>query len=51
MRDPFEDKPLRTAALSGAAADEARRLQAVLDRYAKARPEHLANHKAAPVKD
>ena len=30
---------------------EARRLQAVLDQYAKARPEHLANHKAVPVKD
>jgi arylsulfatase A len=51
VKDPFEDKPLRTAALSGAAADEGRRLQAVLDRYAKARPEHLAKHKAAPVKD
>ena len=51
VRDPFEETPLRTATLTGAAADEARRLQAVLDRYAKARPEHLANHKGAPVKD
>ena len=51
VKDPFEETPLRTATLTGAAADEARRLQAVLDRYAKARPEHLANHKGAPVKD
>ena len=51
VKDPFEERPLRTAALNGAAAGEARRLQTVLDRYAKARPEHLANHKAAPVKD
>jgi arylsulfatase A len=49
--DPFEEKPLRTANLPAERSAEARRLQAVLDQYAKARPEHLANHKAVPVKD
>ena len=51
VADPFEEKPLRVAALPAERTAEARRLQAVLDQYAKARPEHLANHKAAPVKD
>jgi arylsulfatase A len=49
--DPFEDKALRVAGLPAERSAEARRLQAVLDQYAKARPEHLANHKAVPVKD
>ena len=49
--DPFEEKPLRVAGLPAERSAEARRLQAVLDQYAKARPEHLANHKAVPVKD
>ena len=49
--DPFEEKHLRTANLPAERSAEARRLQAVLDQYAKARPEHLANHKAVPVKD
>ncbi|MFM1746694.1 MAG: hypothetical protein RLZZ188_360 [Verrucomicrobiota bacterium] len=51
VADPFEEKPLRVAALPAERTAEARRLQAVLDQYAKARPEHLANHKTAPVKD
>lgn len=46
-QDPFEEKPLSVAKTSGVAAAEAKKLQAVLDQYAKARPAHLANHVAA----
>ncbi len=42
--DRFEAKPLPLASLSGQAAAEAKILQAVLDQYAHARPEHLARH-------
>ena len=46
-KDPFEEKPLAVAKLSGAAAGEAKKLQAVLDEYAQARPARLAQHVAA----
>ena len=42
-----KDRDLSAEGLYQLAAEEARRLQAVLDRYAKARPEHLANHRPA----
>lgn len=45
--DPFEEKPLAVAKLSGGAASEAKKLQAVLDQYASARPPHLARHVAS----
>ncbi len=44
--DRFETKPLPLASLTGPAAAEAKKLQAVLDRYASARPAHLAAHVA-----
>jgi arylsulfatase A len=44
--DPFEKKPLVVAKQSGAAAAEAKKLQAVLDHYARARPPQLAQHVA-----
>lgn len=44
--DRFEEKPLPLATLSGRAAVEAKKLQAVLDQYAKSRPAHLAQHVA-----
>jgi hypothetical protein len=47
-RDWCEEKPpLSDAQLSGRDAAEARKLQAVLDRYANARPKHLAEHVAS----
>lgn len=42
--DRFEQKPLALGTLTGSAAAEAKKLQAVLDQYAKARPAHLAQH-------
>jgi len=42
--DRFETKPLPLARLTGRAAAEAKKLQAVLDQYAHARPAHLAQH-------
>ena len=45
-KDRFEEKPLTVAKLSGAAAAEAKKLQAVLDQYAKSRPARLAQHAA-----
>ncbi len=39
--DPWEQKPLKTDALTGEAAAAARTLQAELDRYAQARPPEL----------
>jgi arylsulfatase A len=44
--DPFEEKPLSVAKLSGVAAAEAKKLQAVLEQYARARPAKLAQHVA-----
>ena len=43
-RDPFEERPLPAAELAGPAATARARLQAELDRYAQARPPHVANH-------
>ncbi len=40
-RDPFEERPLKVAKLSGEYAAAAKKLQAALDQYAKARPAHL----------
>jgi arylsulfatase A len=48
-RDPFEEKPLAAADRGGAAAAELRKLQTVLDRYAAARPDHLARHVSASL--
>jgi arylsulfatase A len=45
-RDPFEEKPQVVASLSGPAAAEAKKLQAMLDQYAQARPARLAQHVA-----
>jgi arylsulfatase A len=46
--DWFEEKtPSAVRGLSGRDAAEARKLQAVLDRYANARPKHLAEHVAS----
>jgi arylsulfatase A len=45
--DRFEQKPLTVSSLSGFAATEAKKLQAVLDQYAKARPKQLAEHVAS----
>lgn len=39
--DPFEEKPVSAASLTGANAEVAKKLQAVLDLYANARPAHL----------
>jgi arylsulfatase A len=39
--DPFEEKPMKAASLSGAPAEAARRLQAELDHYRNVRPAHL----------
>jgi hypothetical protein len=50
VADRFEQKPLPLASLSGAAAVEAKKLQAVLDDYAKARPAHLAAHTPTKAK-
>jgi arylsulfatase A len=50
VRDPFENKPLPLASLTGTAATEAKKLQAVLDDYAKARPAHLAAHSPTKAK-
>ena len=41
-QDPFEERPLEVATLSGGAAAEAKRLQAVLNQYTHARPPELA---------
>ncbi|MBI4624260.1 MAG: sulfatase-like hydrolase/transferase [Verrucomicrobia bacterium] len=49
-QDPFEEKPLPIANLSGRAAAEAKKLQVVLDQYANARPKHLAEHVATSGK-
>jgi arylsulfatase A len=46
-QDPFEEKPMSVAKLSGAAAAEAKKLQAVLDAYAHARPAKVAQAAAA----
>ena len=48
--DPFEEKPLTVAKLSGPAVAEAKKLQSVLDQYANARPTHLAQHLSAARK-
>jgi hypothetical protein len=45
--DPFEEKPLPASARSAATQAEVKKLQAVLDRYAQARPKHLADHVSA----
>lgn len=45
--DPFEEKPLPATGRSAAATAEVKKLQAVLDRYATARPKHLADHVSA----
>lgn len=45
--DPFEDKPLPAAGRNAATAAEVKKLQAILDRYANARPKHLADHVSA----
>lgn len=45
--DPFEDKPLPAANRNTATTAEVRKLQAVLDRYSNARPQHLADHVSA----
>ncbi|MEY4938319.1 MAG: hypothetical protein RIQ93_54 [Verrucomicrobiota bacterium] len=42
IADPFEEKPLAAAELTGASAAAAKKLQAELDTYAHARPAHLA---------
>ena len=39
--DPFEEKPLARAGLSGPAATAAKTLQSALDQFASARPAHL----------
>jgi arylsulfatase A len=50
--DPFEENPLRMRDLSGAEAEAAQKLQAVLDQYADARPaELLAGSAKKPKKD
>ncbi len=41
-QDPFEERPLSHAALSGGAAAEAKRLQTALNQYTHARPADLA---------
>ncbi|MES2694498.1 MAG: sulfatase-like hydrolase/transferase [Verrucomicrobiota bacterium] len=46
--DPFEEKPQPMSALTGAAAEAAKKLQVALDRYKNARPAHLM---ATPPKD
>jgi arylsulfatase A len=47
-QDWFEEKPpLQAKQATGRAAAEAKKLQAVLDRYANARPAHLAAHVAS----
>lgn len=48
--DRFEKNPLPLATLTGAAAAEAKKLRAELDRYAAARPPELANHVSAALK-
>ena len=45
--DPFEQKPLQVASLSGAQADAAKKLQAALDQFKNARPAEL-DKKSAP---
>ncbi|MBW3543563.1 MAG: sulfatase-like hydrolase/transferase [Planctomycetes bacterium] len=40
--DPFEERPLEAAKASGSDAQAVRALQAALDQYADARPEHLS---------
>ncbi len=42
--DRFEQQPLAVGKLTGLSAAEAKKLQSVLDHYAKARPAHLAQH-------
>lgn len=49
--DPFEKNPRKAADLTGPAAAVAKRLQATLDQYAKARPAHLMQPAKAPVKE
>jgi arylsulfatase A len=44
--DRFEQKPLAQSSLSGAAATEAKKLQAVLNQYAQARPKQVAEQGA-----
>jgi len=46
--DPFEERPLRTSDLSGAASEAASLLQAAIDQYKNARPAHLNE---APVRE
>ncbi len=41
VKDPFEMDPLATTELAAPAADEAKKLQAILDRYRASRPKHL----------
>jgi arylsulfatase A len=48
--DPFEERPLRVADLSGDDAEIAKKLQAVLEQYAGARPAHLLAAAAQPAK-
>jgi hypothetical protein len=48
--DPFEDKPLPAAGRNAATAAEVKKLQVILDRYATARPKHLADHVSATAK-
>lgn len=45
--DRFEEKPLPLEKLSGQALSEAKKLKAVLDQFAVARPPHLARHVAS----
>ena len=42
--DRFEQKPLPLATLTGPAAETAKKLQTVLDRYAQARPKEVTDH-------
>jgi len=46
-RDPFEERPLPASEATGPAAATRARLQAELDRYAQARPAHVANHRVS----
>jgi arylsulfatase A len=46
-QDPFEERPLPASEATGPAAATRARLQAELDRYAQARPAHVANHRVS----
>jgi arylsulfatase A len=46
-QDPFEVRPLPVGEVAGSAAAARARLQAELDRYARARPADVANHRVS----